>query len=215
MGRDAVIAFVLPPVARWWLVCVHPRLRGETPRPRPSPRSPGPAARNDRGSVPGSATWGNRITRVCTWARFTDRDGHGFWHFNLHLDHESQRSRERSTQLLVERIESRSRHDEPVIVTGDFNAGERNAALEPLVGSAEAETDRPPFVDTYRELHPGERDVGTYNEFTFGKTDGDKIDYVLAPQGTRILSAEIVRWSRNGRYPSDHFPVVARLRLER
>jgi hypothetical protein len=28
-----------------------------------------------------------------------------------------------------------------------------------------------------------------------------------------VLSAEIGRTSRNDRYPSDHFPVVARIRL--
>jgi hypothetical protein len=27
------------------------------------------------------------------------------------------------------------------------------------------------------------------------------------------MSAEIVRFSRNDRYPSDHFPVTARIRL--
>jgi endonuclease/exonuclease/phosphatase family metal-dependent hydrolase len=36
---------------------------------------------------------------------------------------------------------------------------------------------------------------------------------VLVPPGTEVLSAEIVRFSRNNRYPSDHFPVTARIRL--
>lgn len=55
--------------------------------------------------------------------------------------------------------------------------------------------------------------VGTFTEFTFGKTDGEEIDYVLVPRGTEVMSAEIVRTSRNGGYPSDHFPVVATIRL--
>ena len=50
---------------------------------------------SDTPAVPGSKSWGNSITRIATWARFIDRDGAGFYHFNLHLDHQSQPSRER------------------------------------------------------------------------------------------------------------------------
>jgi endonuclease/exonuclease/phosphatase family metal-dependent hydrolase len=166
-------------------------------------------------SVPGSASWGNRITRTCTWARFIDRDGRGFWHFNVHLDHESQPSRERSALLMRDRMAARSRRDEPVIVTGDFNVGEQNPAVASLLGpaSAVAEDADAPFVDTYRVLHPAEEKAGTYTAFAFGKTDGEKIDYVLVPRGTEVLHSDIVRWSRDDRYPSDHFPVVARVRL--
>ncbi len=89
---------------------------------------------SDTPEAPGSKSWGNRITRIASWARFIDRDGRGFYHFNLHLDHESQPSREQSVQLLLQRIRSRSGRDEPVIVTGDFNVGEGNPALEPPVG---------------------------------------------------------------------------------
>ncbi|HSL24158.1 MAG TPA: endonuclease/exonuclease/phosphatase family protein [Vicinamibacterales bacterium] len=165
-------------------------------------------------AVPGSASWGNRIPRICTWARFIDRDGHAFWHFNTHLDHESQPSRERSTLLIRERVEARTFREDPAIVTGDFNAGAKNPALATLIGAgAEPGSQPAPFVDTYRKVHPGEQDVGTYTAFTFGRTDGEKIDFVLAPQGSEILNADIIRWGRNNRYPSDHFPVVARVRL--
>ena len=74
---------------------------------------------SDTPAVPGSKHWGNNITRISTWARFIDRDGSGFWHFNLHLDHQSQPSRERSTELLLQRITARSGPAEPVVVTGD------------------------------------------------------------------------------------------------
>jgi endonuclease/exonuclease/phosphatase family metal-dependent hydrolase len=158
---------------------------------------------SDTPAVPGSKSWGNNITRICTWARFVDRDGRGFWLFNVHLDHESQPSRERSTQLLLERIEARPVR-EPVIVTGDFNAGESNPAMLRLTG---------PFLDSFRVLHPDEESVGTFNAFKVGTAGRDKIDYVLVEPGTDVIRAEIVRASRNGRYPSDHFPVVARVRL--
>lgn len=167
---------------------------------------------SDTPSIAGSKSWGNNITRICTWARFVDRDGRGFYHFNLHLDHESQPSRVRSTELLKQRIEARGLAIEPVIVTGDFNVGERNPALLSLVGRPAADAPGA-WVDTFRVRHPDDATVGTFTGFKFGATGGDKIDYVLVQPGTEVLSAEIVRTSRNDRYPSDHFPVVAKVRL--
>ena len=96
------------------------------------------------------------------------------------------------------------------IVTGDFNVGESNPALTALVSKRESAA---PFVDTYRVLHPDETVVGTFTGFKMGNTDGDKIDYVLVQPGAEVMSAEIIRASRNDRYPSDHFPVAATIRL--
>ncbi|MEO6212586.1 MAG: endonuclease/exonuclease/phosphatase family protein [Vicinamibacterales bacterium] len=162
---------------------------------------------SDTPDVVASTTWGNRITRICTWARFIDRDGRAFWHFNLHLDHESQPSRERSVALLRTRVDTRAYPQEPVIITGDFNVGETNSALRALTAEGA-------FIDTFRALYSDERRAGTFTAFTPGKVDGDKIDYVFVQPGTAVLAAEIIRSSREGRYPSDHFPVVARVRLK-
>ena len=169
---------------------------------------------SDTPETPGSMHWGNRITRICTWARFVDRDGASFVHYNVHLDHQSQPSREKSTLLLRERIAARKTAGEPVIVTGDFNAGEQNPALQGLVTLPGHTTAAPaPFVDTFRARHPDATEVGSFSGFLFGSTRGEKIDYVLVEPGTEVLDAGIVRASRNDRYPSDHFPVTARIRF--
>jgi endonuclease/exonuclease/phosphatase family metal-dependent hydrolase len=166
---------------------------------------------SDTPAAVGSRSWGNGIPRICTWARFVDRDGSAFWHYNLHLDHQSQPSRERSSELLAKRIDERAPSTEPVIVTGDFNAGEDNPALRSLVAGAGNAPGK--LVDTFRALYPEERQVGTFSGFKEGSLDGPKIDYVLVTPGTDVLSAAIVRTAQSGRYPSDHFPVTARVRL--
>jgi len=169
---------------------------------------------SDTPEVPGSMHWGNRITRIATWARLRDlATGRSFVVYNLHFDHESQPSRERSAALLAQRL---SRHDpaEPRIVMGDFNSGEDNPAYRYLVGSNPALPQAPAspaLRDTYRTLHPGDTLVGTFNEFK-GTADGEKIDHILVSDGWHVLEAAIIRTARNGRYPSDHFPVIAVLR---
>jgi endonuclease/exonuclease/phosphatase family metal-dependent hydrolase len=160
---------------------------------------------SDTPGVPGSRSWGNSVTRICTWARFIDRDGRGFWHYNVHLDHQSQASRERSAALLRQRVDGRSVPAEPAIVTGDFNVGEGNPALEILRATG--------FLDTFRVQHPDERRVGTYTGFKMDNDAGEKIDYILVQPGATVLRADIIRTARDGRYPSDHFPVVARVVL--
>jgi endonuclease/exonuclease/phosphatase family metal-dependent hydrolase len=176
---------------------------------------------SDTPEVPGSRSFGNGVVRICTWARLVEkRSGRGFYLFNTHLDHESQPSRARSVELIADRIARRA-HPDPVILTGDFNAGERNPAVLYVKGEAArasegtAPVPAPPgFVDTFRVLYPDEATVGTFNRFS-GVEDGEKIDFIFAPPApvTEVLMAEIIRHHQDGRYPSDHFPVTARLRL--
>jgi endonuclease/exonuclease/phosphatase family metal-dependent hydrolase len=150
-----------------------------------------------------STTWGNQIERICTWAYFEDADGPAFYLYNVHLDHQSQPSRERSAALLLDRIAARDPKS-PALVTGDFNAGEDNAAVRAM---------RAAFTDSYRLVHPDAKDVGTFTGFDVTKVTGDKIDYVFVEAGVEVLGAEIVRTADGGHPPSDHFPVTARVRL--
>ena len=158
---------------------------------------------SDTPGVVKSTSWGNQIERICTWAYFEDREGPAFYLYNVHLDHISQPSREKSVALLLARIGVRD-PKAPAVVTGDFNAGENNPAAVAM---------RTSLADTFRLLHPDAAEAGTFNGFKLGQTGGEKIDFVFVEPGTEVLAAEIVRTARDGRYPSDHFPVTARIRL--
>lgn len=174
---------------------------------------------SDTPEVAGSKHWGNAITRLCTWVRLRDRQTKKYFYvFNTHLDHQSQPARERGAELIVQRINGRS-HRDPIILTGDFNADERNPTVRYLKGGLSAVPSKPgdsaavpPLADTFRAVHPDLTPAGTFNGFT-GKKDGGKIDYILASPEWRVLAAAIVYDNRDGRYPSDHFPVTATLRL--
>jgi endonuclease/exonuclease/phosphatase family metal-dependent hydrolase len=166
---------------------------------------------SDTPDVAGSRTWGNRVIRICTWAHLTDKEsGRGVWVYNTHLDHEVQVAREKGLKLVAERIAARASKD-PVLLMGDFNAGEENPALQYIRGRT---SDQPPLklVDTFRIVHADEPDVGTFHGFKGVPTSPSKIDYILVETGAEVLSAAVVRHNREGRYPSDHYPVVARVR---
>ncbi len=178
--------------------------------------------------VPGSRSWQTACTRVCTWGRFEDRRSRRTFHlFNTHLDHVSQEARKQGIKLILRRMADR-KHDDPVFLTGDFNAGEDNPVVALVTGKADrgssggtagatsraaGQTDRGlHLVDSFRVLHPDAKQTGTFNGWQ-GKTDGAKIDYIFVPPGVPVRSAEILHDHREKRYPSDHFPVMAVIEL--
>jgi endonuclease/exonuclease/phosphatase family metal-dependent hydrolase len=116
---------------------------------------------------------------------------------------------------MMKRAAARPVAGDPVIVTGDFNAGEENLAIRFMKGQATVD-DAPnplPLIDSFRALYPDETAVRTSAGFGSGATTGAKIDYVFMGAGTTATAAEIDRTNVAGRYPSDHYPVTATLRL--
>jgi endonuclease/exonuclease/phosphatase family metal-dependent hydrolase len=155
---------------------------------------------------PGSRTWGNNLPRIVTWVRLLDRtSGRRFVMFNTHWDHESQPARLKSGELVGKRVHKLASADEPVIVTGDFNAAPKNPAFVSLLEGGS-------LRDTFRAIHPDERGIGTFNGF--GKnTHASKIDAVLVSDHWEVKDAAIIRTQDGDRFPSDHYPVTATIEL--
>lgn len=172
---------------------------------------------SDTPEVPGSITWGNACTRLCTWGRFVPKSGKPFYMFNTHLDHISQLSRDKAIVLIASRLRDR-KHPDPIVLTGDFNVGENNSVARYMRGEApmpvapDGLAKNPiPLVDTFRVRHPSATEVGTFNGFK-GIRTGQKIDYIFVQPGVDVLKAEILYDNQNNRYPSDHFPITAAIR---
>lgn len=149
-----------------------------------------------------SVGWDAALTRMVTWAEFRDRANDcRFRVWNTHFDHRGTVARTRSGELLGARTADSALPD---IVLGDLNAGENSPALEALRGAG--------LRDTFRDRFPEAEGVGTFGAWV-GRTDGEKIDYVLTDGGFVTVSAAIDRRTFDGRNPSDHFPVVTTLRF--
>jgi endonuclease/exonuclease/phosphatase family metal-dependent hydrolase len=157
--------------------------------------------------APGSRHWTREHARICTWAYLIGDTGSPFVVYNVHMDHEAQVAREKSSVLIGEHIQ-RYYPDTPALVMGDFNMEEDNPAMRPLLGP-----NPPHLYDTFRPLHPVTPRQGTFHGFS-GAKDGEKIDYILASEEFQTLETKIVYDNTEGRYPSDHFPLCAQLRLK-
>ena len=75
----------------------------------------------------------------------------------------------------------------------------------------EPQGDEPsPLVDTYRIAHPERTEQeGTFSAFDAEARGGQRIDWIVVSRDWQVISAEIDRTSKDGRTPSDHFPVTA------
>lgn len=152
----------------------------------------------------GSATWGNTVTRIVTWAHLRDRrTGNEFVHIDTHFDHQSENARVRSAQAIVDLIGG-DLAGLPVIVTGDFNSpAETSGAYRTLVDSGAL---RDSWTAAARQLTP---QWGTFPGYKEPVVDGDRIDWILLRDGITIEQAAINTYRVDGRYPSDHTPVQA------
>jgi len=169
--------------------------------------------------IPRSRGWGNIIPRTCTWARFIDRNSRqAFYCFNVHLDHLSRRSRRKSVILLSRLIQNRHFPD-PFIITGDFNAGEKNNAIRFLRGKGALKTQAgrfafnpEPLIDTFRDRYPDHPRAATYHGFRryFFRF---RFDYIFVPPSVQVKETRIIRLQRENCFPSDHFPLLSRLVL--
>lgn len=160
----------------------------------------------------GSKSWDSSLPRMATWVKLRDKKQEGakpILFINTHFDHRGPTARLESSRLIRRKVLELGEGCS-VIVTGDFNAGDGSEPYQAMFGKIEdAES---PVVDTYRAAHPERKpDEGTFSGYKVENTGGARIDWIGASRDWKIHHAEINRTAKEGRTPSDHFPVTAEL----
>lgn len=154
---------------------------------------------------PSPGRWAGRIV---TWARFRHlASGRDVYVYNTHLSLRRGPSQAESVGRVVARIADLA-PDDPVIMTGDFNAtAERTETWDVATSGglrdawAEAEERRGPSV-TWSGFAPATPGVD------------DRIDWILVGGNARVLVMETLAEPMDGRFPSDHFPVFGRFEFD-
>ncbi len=163
---------------------------------------------SDTPEVINSTTWGNPCRRMVTWAQFRDRlTGQKFYVFNTHFDHQVQAAREKSANLIRQRITA-LKTQLPVLLIGDFNSvAGANQAYAILTADK--------FLSDAWLTAPERQGDGlnTFNGFRRVEKQGQRIDWILTRGPVTVQRAEISPFSRAGQFPSDHCPVTVKLQL--
>ena len=153
--------------------------------------------------VAGSMSWGINYSRLVTWAVFEDtRNGRRFLYYNTHFPHRDtdEEARINCAKIIAERLRARP-PDETILLTGDFNTDVERQPHRVL-------TEQINLRDAWRDVAAPAGPKGTFHEFK-GSPGADRIDWVLYRGGLKPVSVETITDNVDGRYPSDHFPVLA------
>jgi endonuclease/exonuclease/phosphatase family metal-dependent hydrolase len=141
--------------------------------------------------------------RLVSWARLRDRSSSRvLFVFSLHFDHEGELARRASADLVLRKIAEIAR-GEPAICVGDFNSTPETVQMQTM-----AKAMRDAFrVSKAPPYGPG----GTFNGFHRDAAPTERIDYIFVDRYFDVLKYAALSDSLDQRYPSDHFPVVARV----
>lgn len=145
--------------------------------------------------------WDAVCIRICSYAVLKDKvTGEKFAHFNTHLDHIGDVARSEGAKLIANRADMFK--GIPTIVTGDFNVNPQSGAYKTITQAG--------FVDA-RTLDPNANDIKTYNGFDVEPEE--MIDFIFVKYGFKVKSCNTITDKIDGKYVSDHYPVLAELEL--
>jgi endonuclease/exonuclease/phosphatase family metal-dependent hydrolase len=144
--------------------------------------------------------------RLVSWARLRDRSSaRVLFVFSLHFDHEGELARRASADLVLRKIAGIAR-GEPAICVGDFNSTPDTVQIRTMskaMRDARQASKAPPYGP-----------AGTFNGFRWNEAPAERIDYVFVDRHFDVLKYAVLSDSLDQRYPSDHFPVVARIEFK-
>ena len=174
--------------------------------------------------------WDAACVRICSWGKFLHKpSGKTFKYYNLHLDHVGVKARAESCRLVKSIIEE-EKENLPVFLSGDFNVDQHNEIYGIL-------TSLDGLKDSYTKAGLVYALNGTYNAYqTDGYTDS-RIDHIFVSDDVNVEKygvltdtyrtqvmmneplqktdspSEISIIKYQARTPSDHFPVMLKVRF--
>ncbi len=177
-----------------------------------------------------SLGWDVACVRICTWGKFKDlRSKRKFYFFNLHMDHVGRVARREAAKLVVRKIREIA-GKKPVVLTGDFNVDQTDEIYRIFTESGI-------LKDAYAEAPIRFAENGTFNDFKPQLKTDSRIDHVFLSTGIQALAYGVLTdsyWTPDTdssttlksvdapqeisfgkfirRNPSDHYPVLVRIR---
>ena len=143
--------------------------------------------------------------RICRWGIFkVKKTAEKFLFLNTHLDHISIDARVYGIKVILDFIKTKQ-WEEPIILVGDFNALANEECFTFLTKEG--------FVNA--RSNTGETvkgPIGTCTTITFDHNlpldEYKQIDYIFVKPTVDILSFVTITDKNNGKYPSDHLPIL-------
>lgn len=158
----------------------------------------------------GRKGWDAACERVVTWAKLKDRTtGQVFYFFNTHFDHMGRIARRESCALLKNKV-STIAGGAPVVVTGDFNAPPQSAVIKAITDPTDPQHLRDSRSEADFRYGP------EYSFHDYGKLPPERrdvIDFIFIKHVEKVLLSAVITDTHGPLFVSDHYPVMAVIRL--
>jgi endonuclease/exonuclease/phosphatase family metal-dependent hydrolase len=149
--------------------------------------------------------WDARINRICSWVKLVDqRSGREFFVFNAHYDHQGVKARIESSKLIEKKIMEIAGQAH-VIFMGDLNGNHQSEWYRHIAASE--------LKDALLQAPDPYIPSGSFNGFRKDGIQKDVIDHIFVSKGFQVSKAGILTDTYDGKFPSDHFPVMAVITL--
>lgn len=157
--------------------------------------------------VPGKGWDATCCNRISSWVQLRDKQsGKHFYFFSAHFDHQGKTAQLESAKLLVKKV-SEIAGNSPAVVVGDFNVDRESQAYKTLNESAR-------LHDAWQDVeHPYQLN-GSFNNFGRNISPKTVIDHIFLTGNLEATRWGILTDTYNGKFPSDHFPVLADVKLK-
>jgi endonuclease/exonuclease/phosphatase family metal-dependent hydrolase len=152
-----------------------------------------------------SVGWDAAMERICTYGLFEQKnDGSKVWVFNTHFDHIGNVAREKSVDLILSKIKDLTKDKDQIIITGDFNLSDDSVPIKKLQNF---------YNDVNIKMDNNSKFYGTFNNFKIDNNYNNRIDYIFYKNFELIKSSHLHVTTDQGRWASDHHPVIAILKI--
>ncbi len=137
----------------------------------------------------------SRWPRQCTLGTF-QRGPQTVMVINTHFDFENE-VQCRSAELICSKVAGVA-PNRPIVLAGDFNADVGSDCYSTFTSGKQG------FKNAFEPPH-----TGTFHGFS-GAAKDEVIDWILYRGEINVHSVQVIQQRFGGRYPSDHFPLLAR-----
>ncbi|QIL41666.1 endonuclease/exonuclease/phosphatase family protein [Pedobacter sp. HDW13] len=156
--------------------------------------------------VPGKGWDVTCCNRICSWVYLEDlKTKNQFYAFNVHYDHQGVIARRESSKLILKKI-TEIAGNKPVLLTGDFNGGRDSEWYKTIATSNQ-------LVDVHSKVKFPYANNSSSNGFRIPRGKS-VIDHIFMSDQFTASKWGILTDTYFGKFPSDHFPVLAEVQLK-
>lgn len=156
--------------------------------------------------IAGSKSFGSAFPRLFTWVKVQPKNEKiNFVVINTHLDHVKEETRLGQIKVLTTEIKKITDASSKLVIMGDFNDSPDSSVRSFLIQEFSGLQDAWKLFNFTEET--------SHHAFNGVCETGSRIDWIMVDEKLKVEECFLEKRSEEGKFPSDHFPVVCKIRF--